>query len=207
MFVARIRGGGLAVSLFVIGLSAGLTLAEDAWGRVKNGPKTVGDSSVSANVLKPKPKPTLAPPLVACRKTSDFDGNGGVDGGDLSLLLSAWNSDSAQFDLNTDKVVNGADLSLLLAEWGPAVGCRADLDRNCTVDSADLGLVLTAWSSSVGSDEPADLNGDKAVNGLDLGIVQAAFGACPGSHTSQDDKNAAAAFENVSAEAMMNRAE
>jgi hypothetical protein len=40
-----------------------------------------------------------------------------VDGADLGLLLSAWETDDADADLNCDGTVNGADLGILLANW------------------------------------------------------------------------------------------
>lgn len=50
------------------------------------------------------------------RRTPDLDGNGRVDGADLTLLLSAFGSDGC-VDLNGDNAVDGADLSMLLAAW------------------------------------------------------------------------------------------
>jgi hypothetical protein len=53
----------------------------------------------------------------------DLDGNGRVDGGDLSILLSDWgdcdDQDECVADLNTDAVINGGDLSIILGFWGP----------------------------------------------------------------------------------------
>jgi predicted dienelactone hydrolase len=50
------------------------------------------------------------------RRSADLDGNGRVDGADLTLLLSAFGSDGC-IDLNGDGIVDGADLTLLLAVW------------------------------------------------------------------------------------------
>ena len=53
----------------------------------------------------------------------DLDGNGRVDGGDLSILLSTWGDcvDPAKCpaDLNADGAINGGDLSIILGFWGP----------------------------------------------------------------------------------------
>ncbi|MDG2030452.1 MAG: endonuclease/exonuclease/phosphatase family protein [Phycisphaerales bacterium] len=53
----------------------------------------------------------------------DLDGNGRVDGGDLSILLSDWGDcddpDECVADLNADAVINGGDLSIILGFWGP----------------------------------------------------------------------------------------
>ena len=48
----------------------------------------------------------------------DLDGDGEVDGADLSFLLAAWNTARSIADLDGNGLVNGADLSVLLAAWG-----------------------------------------------------------------------------------------
>jgi hypothetical protein len=48
---------------------------------------------------------------------ADFDGNGLVDGSDLSRLLGAWGESTSELDLDGDGVVTGGDLSILLGEW------------------------------------------------------------------------------------------
>lgn len=48
----------------------------------------------------------------------DFDGNGEVDGGDLGLLLGAWDTDNATYDVDQSGIVDGADLGLVLGAWG-----------------------------------------------------------------------------------------
>ncbi len=90
---------------------------------------------VTVSVLAPV-KPTLAPPghymlfvldsdmvpsvarIVRLGETvfGDLDGDGIVDGADLGLLLSAWNT-TGPGDLNGDGIVDGADLGLLLSAW------------------------------------------------------------------------------------------
>ena len=57
-----------------------------------------------------------------CCTDCDLNASGGVDGGDLGVLLAFWGTVSPAFpraDLNNDGVVNGADLGLLLSFWGP----------------------------------------------------------------------------------------
>lgn len=66
----------------------------------------------------------------------DLDGNGSVDGGDLSVLLGAWGTCPAEpapctADLNGDGAVEGADLGLLLARWGP---CPAAMPPGLVAD-------------------------------------------------------------------------
>jgi hypothetical protein len=49
----------------------------------------------------------------------DLDGNGGVDGADLAILLGSWGKcGGCPADLNGDGVVDGADLAILLGAWG-----------------------------------------------------------------------------------------
>ncbi len=46
----------------------------------------------------------------------DFNGDGVVDGADLTILLGDWGGGAA--DLNGDGLVDGADLTILLGNWG-----------------------------------------------------------------------------------------
>ena len=48
-------------------------------------------------------------------------------------------------DLNGDGNVDGADLSIVLADWGQK-GSAADLDGDGTVGGADLAIVLACWT-------------------------------------------------------------
>ncbi len=47
----------------------------------------------------------------------DLDGSGFVDGADLGLLLSAWETNDCNADLTGDGIVDGADLGLMLSAW------------------------------------------------------------------------------------------
>jgi hypothetical protein len=53
--------------------------------------------------------------------------------------------------------------------------CPADLDGNRIVNGADLGIVLGNWGNS----GAGDINGDGVVNGADLGAILGAYGPCP----------------------------
>ncbi len=46
----------------------------------------------------------------------DFDGNGAVDGADLTTLLAGWGS-GGPTDLDGNGITNGSDLAVLLANW------------------------------------------------------------------------------------------
>jgi hypothetical protein len=48
----------------------------------------------------------------------DYDGDGQINGADLSSLLGAWNAKNSPYDLTGDGVVNGQDLAFLLGRWG-----------------------------------------------------------------------------------------
>jgi hypothetical protein len=48
---------------------------------------------------------------------ADLTDDGLVDGADLGLLLSAWNTSDPDADFSGDGIVDGADLGILLSEW------------------------------------------------------------------------------------------
>ena len=52
------------------------------------------------------------------RCVGDLNGDRMVDGGDLSMLLTAWGMNGPG-DLDGNALVNGADLTRLLDRWGP----------------------------------------------------------------------------------------
>jgi hypothetical protein len=54
-----------------------------------------------------------------CSSIADLDGNGLVDGADLTMLLGAWGTTGADVgaDLDLDGLVDGADLTRLLGDW------------------------------------------------------------------------------------------
>jgi hypothetical protein len=50
---------------------------------------------------------------------ADTNGDGVVDGADLTIVLSAWGSDLLAADVNHDGIVNGADIAIVLGAWCP----------------------------------------------------------------------------------------
>ncbi len=48
----------------------------------------------------------------------DFNGDGSVDGADLSQLLGRWGTEDAEVDLDGNGFIDGADLAALLGCWG-----------------------------------------------------------------------------------------
>ncbi|MGA1058680.1 MAG: dockerin type I domain-containing protein, partial [Phycisphaerales bacterium] len=52
-------------------------------------------------------------------------------------------------DLNGDGLVNGADLSICLGDWGtcpPKGTCLGDINGDGVVNGADLSILLSNWS-------------------------------------------------------------
>lgn len=47
----------------------------------------------------------------------DYDGNGAVDGADLTVLLGSWGTTNVAIDLDGDLVITGSDLAILLGNW------------------------------------------------------------------------------------------
>jgi hypothetical protein len=56
--------------------------------------------------------------LDECFCLGDINGDGEVDGVDLSTLLGFWNTTAPAADLNQSGLVEGGDLAVLLGEWG-----------------------------------------------------------------------------------------
>ena len=51
-------------------------------------------------------------------KTEDINGDGTVDGSDLSMILSAWGNGDVFKDTNGDGVVDGQDMAKVMSAWG-----------------------------------------------------------------------------------------
>jgi hypothetical protein len=49
---------------------------------------------------------------------ADYDGDGDVDGADLSVFLSMWGTNNPLGDFDSTGVIDGADLSRFLSYWG-----------------------------------------------------------------------------------------
>ena len=50
-------------------------------------------------------------------QVGDLNGDGQVDGADLSILLGEWGTDNEIADLNADGLVDGEDLTIILGNW------------------------------------------------------------------------------------------
>ncbi len=56
--------------------------------------------------------------------------------------------------------------------------CPADITGDRTIDGSDLSVMLGSWGSATPT-SPADLNGDFEVNAADMTILLGAWGVCP----------------------------
>jgi GH18 family chitinase len=75
--------------------------------------------------------------------TPDFNGDGLVDGADLSILLSAWGGDVPELDIDGNGSIDGADLAGLLAAWGPidtGGGGGPDTDKKIVAYYIEWGI-------------------------------------------------------------------
>lgn len=64
-------------------------------------------------------------PHAAGQCVGDINQDGIVDGGDLALVIAAWNTNDPLADLDGTGLVDGRDIGFLLAQWGP---CLPPLD-------------------------------------------------------------------------------
>ena len=71
----------------------------------------------------------------------------GGSGAALTLTVEGTVGLPNPADINGDGVVNGIDLSFVLSAWGACASCQADINRDGTVDGFDLAVLLTAWSA------------------------------------------------------------
>lgn len=66
---------------------------------------------------------TAGPTSGGCSCAADINGNGSVDGNDLSIVLTTWGTSGQQsgFDADIDGngIVNGMELGFILTGWGP----------------------------------------------------------------------------------------
>ncbi|MCK5245237.1 MAG: right-handed parallel beta-helix repeat-containing protein, partial [Desulfobacterales bacterium] len=106
----------------------------------------------------------------------DLDGDGDVDGSDLSEFAIAYSLGEQRADLNGDTFVDSKDLALFAANFG-RTNCperpKGDLDSDGDVDGHDLAEFTMAYALD---EQRADLNGDGRVNSNDIALFAASFG-------------------------------
>lgn len=69
-------------------------------------------------------------------KTEDLNGDGTVDGSDLSMILSAWGNGDAFKDTNGDGVVDGQDMAKVMSAWGAYELARSKVPATTMIDEA-----------------------------------------------------------------------
>lgn len=74
-----------------------------------------------------------------------FTPGGGSGANNVHIFVSIYLSSSVYEDLNEDGTVDGGDLGLLLSAW-ETPDTVADLNNSGFVDGADLGILLASWS-------------------------------------------------------------
>jgi hypothetical protein len=75
----------------------------------------------------------------------DLDGGSVVEAGVDDIRVFGFDCDSPRpADINGDGIVDGVDLSIVLSQWGQAGG-SGDVDGDGTVDAADLTVLFSDW--------------------------------------------------------------
>lgn len=127
--MASVRGGGLYSDGVDTLVDGGTIKGNHAtkWGAVGSiqGTVRIRNSSICGNTLE--------------QVSSNYDDLGGNHITDTCCRA----------DLDGDGIVDGADLTALLGEWGACgeEGCRADLDHDGLVDGADMTQLLGDWGN------------------------------------------------------------
>ena len=86
--------------------------------------------------------PVLVGTTVCDNTPQDIAGEEFIDSGGNTICDDV----ACPADLNGDGTVDGADLTLLLADWGcTGAGCIGDFNGSGEVNGADLTIILSAW--------------------------------------------------------------
>lgn len=107
--IAQVRIDGALVLSDTVGVTGGSTSVAQ-----------FGDLSILTN-SKTHTALVIVEGIPDC-SAGDLDCSGFVDGADLGILLSAWDTNACAADLDHNGFVDGADLGLLLANWGEVGG-------------------------------------------------------------------------------------
>jgi hypothetical protein len=150
------------------------------------------------------------------RLAGDVDGNGVVNGRDLTKLLIDYGSAGGASDLERsglvddndiafteanygktfgqrilgdvtgDAVVNSLDVTMALADVG-STRIRSDVDGNGAVDRRDVQMINLRFGATASTSLTGDVNGDGRVDGIDIDLVNIHFGGdCPQADFNQD---------------------
>lgn len=97
------------------------TAAHIAWVRITpfDEPRDVWVDETVPNLAWADPGAYPEPIEPIANPEGDLDGDGRIDGSDLSILLGRWGTSDPAADLDDSGLVDGGDLSRLLAAWSP----------------------------------------------------------------------------------------
>ena len=95
------------------------TAAHIAWVRItpfdESRDRWVDETVPNLAWASPDEYPDPVDPIASVSADINLDGR--VDGGDLAILLAAWNTAMTEADLDGSGLVDGGDLARLLADW------------------------------------------------------------------------------------------
>lgn len=110
--------GGTAFSLTVTsGISSQFASASSV-ALMGYASSTYGVTVINSGAQQPVLEVTIdVPDAPTCE--GDINGDGVVDGTDVSLILGYWGSANSMYDLDGNSIVDGGDLAMVLGGWGP----------------------------------------------------------------------------------------
>ena len=76
---------------------------------------------------------------------ADLNGDGSVDGIDLSMILGAWKEYDSDADLDGDGVVGGSDLAIILAAWDQPCDGRTRYVEDSKSNSTTTPCARAGW--------------------------------------------------------------
>ena len=123
-----------------VGDSGSPTFVVDDAGRtifigLYSGGMHVNEAELAAINAQLQPMGYSAQHVKLSAKTEDVNGDGTVDGSDLSMILSAWGNGDAFKDTNGDGMVDAQDLAKVMSAWGAYEIARSSIPpANIIVD-------------------------------------------------------------------------
>ena len=77
----------------------------------------------------------------------NYTGAGVINAGAAVLMAQSMNPGPS--DMNGDGVVDGVDLTTFFSQWGvcSVCNCTADFNQDCVVNAVDMSYLLSAWST------------------------------------------------------------
>lgn len=118
-----------------------------------------------------------SPQIIDGRRAADVTADGRVDFDDVDLVSMAAGSPCPRKDLDAGGVVDLADTFIVESFLGQQSTCPADLDGDKRVDGNDRLALEEAFDTECGG----DLTRDGSIDELDLAVMDAYLQAAPGS--------------------------